>query len=236
MATKDYAEGYTELYGEEWVKLSDETTEKELKDFYVEWSKTYDTDLNKAQAQYHRLQTKLFDAKIKEVFKDKPKDEIKIVDAGAGTGMIAAELKKLGYTNLAALDISPEMLKKAEKKNLYKKFVCAALNDKPIPEIETGEFDALICCGSLAIAHIESDSFVEMVRMVKPGGVIHFNIRPGDCEHKFSSGNPTYEDMIQKLEDAGKWEKLVYKEVVEHYARDDMPPISFMFEFKVLKN
>ena len=43
MATKDYAEGYTELYGEEWVKLSDETTEKELKDFYVEWSKTYDT-------------------------------------------------------------------------------------------------------------------------------------------------------------------------------------------------
>ena len=41
---------------------------------------------------------------------------------GAGTGLIGIELQKLGYSNLHALDISPEMLKEAKKRNIYKRF------------------------------------------------------------------------------------------------------------------
>jgi len=59
------------------------------------------------------------------------------------------------------------MLDEAKKKNLYKKVICAALNDQRIPEIETGEFDALICCGTLVQGHAHSNAFVEMIRMVK---------------------------------------------------------------------
>ena len=109
------------------------------------------------------------DDAIKQVLRDKPKDEIKIMDAGAGTGNIGVELRKLGYTNLHALDISQEMLDEAKKKNVYKEVICAPLNDQRIPEINTGEFDALICCGTLVFGHVHSGAFVEMTRMVKIG-------------------------------------------------------------------
>ena len=82
---------------------------------------------------------------------------------------MAVELQKLGYTNLHALDISQEMLNEAKKKNFYKKIICAPLNDQRIPEIETGEFDALICGGTLIKGLVRSLAFLEMVRMVRTG-------------------------------------------------------------------
>ena len=107
---------------------------------------------------------------LKEVKQDKPKDQIKIIDVGAGTGLIGFELKKLGYTNLCALDISAEMLKEAKKKEVYTEFICTSLNGQPIHQIESGQFDALICGGALIPGLIGSSAFVEMIRMVQTGG------------------------------------------------------------------
>ena len=84
--------------------------------------------------------------------------------------MACIELQKRGYTNVHALDISQAMLNEAKKKNVpYKRFICAPLTEKRIPEIETGEFDALISAGVLLKAHVRPSAFVEMIRMVKTG-------------------------------------------------------------------
>ena len=122
-----------------------------------------------ARGVSHKPQSECLDAAIEKTFQNKPKDEFKIIDAGAGTGLNGVELQKLGYTNLHALDISQGMLNEARKKNVYKKFICAALSDQRIPEIETGEYDAMICCGTLTIAHVRACALVEMIRMVKIG-------------------------------------------------------------------
>ena len=90
--------------------------------------------------------------------------------AGAGTGLIGVEIKKLGYTNLCALDISAEMLTEAKKKEIYTEFICTSLNGQPIPQIKSGQFDALICGGALITGRIGSSAFVEMIRMVQTGG------------------------------------------------------------------
>ena len=122
-----------------------------------------------ARGIYHKPLAEALDEAIKQFFTGKAKDEVKILDAGAGTGLIGIELNKLGYTNLCALDISPEMLNEAKSKNVYKKFTCAPLTDKPIPKIASGEFDALICGASLIVGHICPPAFVEMIRMVTIG-------------------------------------------------------------------
>ena len=63
-----------------------------------------------------------------EVFPNKAKEEFKIIDTGAGTGMVGIELQRLGYRDVHALDISQEMLNEAKKKNVpYKRFICAPL-------------------------------------------------------------------------------------------------------------
>ena len=66
-----------------------------------------------------------------------------MIDAGTETGLFEVELKKLEYANLCASDIQPEMIKEAKKKK--NDFICVSLSGPPIPQIETGQSDALIC-------------------------------------------------------------------------------------------
>ena len=107
---------------------------------------------------------------MKEAFPNTLKDQLKILDAGAGTGMTGIELHKLGYTDIQALDISQEMLNIAKEKGVpYKRFVCTPLTEQSIEEFETGEFDALISAGVLVKAHVRPAAFVEIIRMVKTG-------------------------------------------------------------------
>ena len=94
---------------------------------------------------------------------------MKIIDAGAGTGLNGVELFKLGYTNIDALDISQEMLNEAKKKNIYNMLICAPLTEQRISEIETGEYHAMISTGTLATAHVQPEAVKEMIRMIKPG-------------------------------------------------------------------
>ena len=125
--------------------------------------------LQQAQIIFRKPLAECLDVAIKEVFPDKTKSQIKIIDAGAGTGLTGEELFKLGYTTIDALDISQEMLNEAKKKNIYKRLICAPLTEQQIPEIQTGEYHGLISTGALVIAHVRPEALEEMTRMVKPG-------------------------------------------------------------------
>ena len=46
----------------------------------------------------------------------------RVLDAGAGTGLVGESLKRLGYSNIEALDLSLGMLEEARKKNAYSAF------------------------------------------------------------------------------------------------------------------
>ena len=127
--------------------------------------------MDAARCVFHKPLAESLDGALKDNFPDKAKDDLKIIDVGAGTGLIGIELQKLGYSNLHALDISSEMLKKQRKEIFTKGFFCVPLSDQQIHEIQTGEFDALICAGSLLAGHIRAAAFEEMVRMVKHGKI-----------------------------------------------------------------
>ncbi|XP_022806935.1 uncharacterized protein LOC111343997 [Stylophora pistillata] len=168
------------------------------------------------QCVTHRPQAECLDAAIKQ-YLEKPTDEVKIIDCGAGTGLCGVELHKLGYTHLCALDISPEMLNEARKKNVYQKFICAPLNSDQNPEVNTGEYDAMICFGTLCAAHVKATALMEMIRMIKIGGLISFNIRLGEVER--------YQPMIEELEKEGKWLNAA-KKTIPHYQRGDITKTS----------
>ena len=125
--------------------------------------------LQTARLSYHKPMVEYLDVAIRKVFPADKKSQIRIIDAGAGTGLVGEALAKLGYTNMDALDISQEMLDEAEKKKVYTKFICAPLNEKRNPAIVTGAYHALICVGSLYAAHIGAGALDEMARMVRPG-------------------------------------------------------------------
>ena len=120
---------------------------------------------------------------VKESFPNTPKDQLKILDAGAGTGPIGIELDKLGYTDIHALDISEEMLNVARQKGVpYKRFICTALTEKRVCEVETGEFDIVIAAGALIMANVRPEALVEIVRMVKKGELVFLSLSEGELD------------------------------------------------------
>ncbi|KAJ7370425.1 Methyltransferase domain [Desmophyllum pertusum] len=200
--------------------------EDAMRRIYDEWASAYDKETSEAGTVYLKPLAEYLDAAIKQV-EDKPNSEIKIMDAGAGTGKIGVELKKLGYTNVQALDISQEMLNEAKKKNAYNKFICTPLSEQRIQEIETGEFDAVICAGTLIKAHVKSSALVEIIRMVKIGGLICFTLRYNEVAD--------YQDMMLELENTRRWESISKKKV-PHFTAGDMPKEAEAFLYKVLKH
>lgn len=80
---------------------------------YAQWAKDYDAELERDFEWRGPQRTAEF------FIKYVPK-EARILDAGAGTGLMGEILVKLGYDGLVAMDLSREMLEEAREKNIYR--------------------------------------------------------------------------------------------------------------------
>ena len=96
---------------------------------------------------------------------------LKILDIGCGTGIIGSLLSKRGYTNIHGLDLSEDMLEKAEEKKVYNKLINAAVTAKEL-DIPTGSYDALLGSGVITSGYIKADAIDEVVRLVKSGKML----------------------------------------------------------------
>ena len=100
-----------------------------------------------------------------EVFKKYAKDKnIKIYDAGCGTGLVGAELKKFGYNYYEGADLSQKLLDLVPK-SLYQKLSKVDLNKKI--EIQDSVFDAVMCVGTFTFGHVKPPALDEFIRITK---------------------------------------------------------------------
>ncbi|KAJ7323085.1 ubiE/COQ5 methyltransferase [Desmophyllum pertusum] len=89
------------------------------------WAETYEQDMITSDFKSpDALVTELQKAAESIFSAVMGKDALKLLDIGAGTGLVGQKLAARGFTNLEAIDLSPKMLAVAEKKNLYQKLVC----------------------------------------------------------------------------------------------------------------
>jgi SAM-dependent methyltransferase len=181
----------------QWVY--DATNDKELEGRYDQWAADYDSDLA-AEFAWNAPQnaTAVF---VKHVDKS-----AHILDAGAGTGLVGECLAEVGYKDLVAMDLSQGMLDEAKSKNLYNAFHQMALGGTL--DFATGEFDAVISVGVFTQGHAPANSFDELARITKPGGLILFSLRVDIYE----SGG--FQRQQTGMEDSGVWELA---EMTEEY-------------------
>ena len=132
-----------------------------------------------------------------EVFKKYAKNkDIKIFDAGCGTGLVGAELKKFGYKYYDGADLSQKLLNLVPK-NLYQKLSKVDLN-KEI-EIKNDAYDAVMCVGTFTFGHVKPNALSEFVRITKSKGLICFTINEGIYEEY------GFDKKIKKLSDKKFW-------------------------------
>lgn len=115
-----------------------------------------------------------------------------VLDVGCGTGLVGEELAKAGYRHVDGLDISGEMLARAQKKGVYEALFQADLTQSL--DLPSAHYDAVISSGTFTHGHVGPEGLDELVRVTKPGGVICFTINDGvyktyDFTGKFAAMN-----------------------------------------------
>ena len=138
---------------------------EECMKLYERWAATYNSDVTDAEnyiAPVILAQTAL---------KAGPQVKGTVLDAGCGTGLVAVALKQGGATTIDGLDLSPHMLKLAEKTGVYRNLVVGDLNKSlAIPD---DSYDMVTCAGTFTQGHVgPSPALREFVRIVKTGGLI----------------------------------------------------------------
>ena len=147
----------------DWLKtVYSETSSLELNKHYKKWSNRYDQDMQEWGYAYP--------VQLKKILKEnlRIKKNIKILDAGCGTGYVAEALVELKFKNIVGIDFSQAMLEIAKQKKIYSKLICQSLNEKI--KLRSNQFELVICTGVLTSGHVGPNSLQELIRVIKPQG------------------------------------------------------------------
>ncbi|KAH8158173.1 hypothetical protein CIB48_g10068 [Xylaria polymorpha] len=140
-------------------------TREDLQALYAQWASTYNTDLQTAAQNYvapfivAQTAFKLGGDQAKGV----------VLDAGCGTGLVGAALADCGATNIDGLDLSPHMLRVAEKSGAYRSVVLGDLTKEIAKPSQS--YDLVTCVGTFTHGHVGPiPALREFVRVLKDGG------------------------------------------------------------------
>ena len=151
----------------QWVYSSRDVGE--LRERYDRWASSYEHDLeNDFGWSGPQLAADVFTRHV-------PRGA-RVLDAGAGTGLVGRALKEKGYTSMVAMDLSEGMLAEARKTGAYGSYDRMVLGE-PLA-YETNSFDAAVSVGVFTVGHVPAGGLDELVRVVRPGGYIVYSLRP----------------------------------------------------------
>lgn len=173
----------------QWVYASE--SNEQLQERYDQWANEYDEDL---EDDFGYVMPRM----AVEIFAQFVSKDARVLDAGAGTGLVGVELNRAGYADIEAMDMSRGMLDVAGAKNVY-----GALHQRVMGEplgFESDCYDATIGVGVLTVGHAPASSLDELVRVTKPGGVVAFTLRPDVYEQD------GFREKQEQLASEGKWE------------------------------
>ncbi|KAJ8126694.1 hypothetical protein O1611_g6944 [Lasiodiplodia mahajangana] len=141
-------------------------TREDLQTLYAQWADTYNADLRTGT---HNYVAPFIVAEI--AFKFSHRVQATVLDAGCGTGLVAAALAEGGITTIEGLDLSPHMLRVAEKSGAYQSVFQGDLT-KGIAR-PSQSYELVTCVGTFTHGHVGPiPALREFVRILKDDGHI----------------------------------------------------------------
>ena len=147
-------------------------TTEDIMQHYDKWGDKYDKDMIEWIYTGPKETVNIFK-------KYNTNKDIKIFDAGCGTGLVGIELRKFGYKNIDGADLSKKLLNLVPK-NFYNNLEQIDLN-KPLDK-KSNIYDAVLCVGTFTFGHVKPPALDEFIRITKDKGLICFTINEGIYE------------------------------------------------------
>jgi len=171
-----------------------------IKDFYAKWAENYEHDT--AGLQYTAVNNVidvLQNCPSSALLSVDPGDrEIRIMDAGCGTGLLAKALFGLGYSNIDGFDISEDMVNLAGKLGIYKQLFAHVDLNGEINAAWEGCYDCTISIGVFTPGHVSPEALSRLAFITRPGGLIIVSTRVAYYE------NENYQSVSDRLESEGR--------------------------------
>lgn len=146
-----------------------------------------------------------------------------VLDVGAGTGLCGAVLADLGVGPIDAADISPEMLKQAMKKDVYRDAIEADLNEGiPAPP---DSYSGIVSSGTFTTGHVGPDAIDALLRVARHGAIFALSI---NARHFESAGFRSKLDDLSKgqIQALNLVETRIYGDLAAGEHKDDIALIA----------
>ncbi|NWH70533.1 MET27 protein, partial [Piaya cayana] len=175
----------------------------ELLRHYDEWAARYEEDVAALQYRAPVLAAAALAAAMKG-----PPGAARVLDVCCGTGLVARELQRHGFSSPDGVDGSEEMLCLARASGLYRELWPCILGSEPLP-MPAGRYDAVTVVGALGEGQVPSAAITELLRVTRPGGLLCMTTRSNPSNLRYKA---KLEAMLERLENQGAWEKVLAQE------------------------
>jgi len=127
--------------------------------------------------------------------------ELRVLDLGAGNGMMGEELKKHGVSRLIGIDIIPEAYDATirDRPGIYDAYYVedfTKLDADKKEEIVSWQCDCMVTVAALGFGDIPVNAFIEAFNLIKSEGWVGFNIKDSFFDTTDNSG---FSKMIREL-------------------------------------
>jgi len=206
-----------------WKQAYRAETKNDLRDLYATWARSYDEDHEAIGYFGHELTARIFAEHM-------PEKDVPVLDAGAGTGAGGVKLAGQGFEDLTAIDLSPDMLRLAAEKGVFREVHEADLG-LPLDHFETDRFGGAILVGVFSYGQAPAHALEEMLRLVRPGGIIAFTMRTD-----FFEDDPMgVHAEMEALSEAGAWEQVTVTEPAPYLPKKDPNAMFRVWAYRVLE-
>lgn len=154
--------------------------------------------------------------------------ELRVLDFGAGNGIMAEHLKKVGVSRIVGIDIIPEARNAAERDRpgIYDDYFVADLceDDASVYEdIASWSLDCLTTVAALGFGDVPPLAFLRAFNLLQDQGWVAFNIKENFLDHTDHSGfAQTIRDLI-----FSKYMDLYHLERYRHRLSIDGEPLYY---------
>ncbi len=174
-----------------------------------------------------RVVRRLLEAELQR--SGRPGEKLRVLDLGAGNGMVGEEIAGLGAEAIVGVDIIEEAAEAAERDRpgLYDSYHVVdmtSLNDAQRRELAGHNFNALTCVAALGFGDIPTEAFIAAFNLVAVDGWIAFNIKEDFLANGDESG---FAGLVRGMIDDGTLE-LRQQHRYQHRLATDRHPLYYM--------
>ena len=138
---------------------------------------------------------------------------LRVLDFGAGNGMVGVELRNIGVESVIGSDIIPEAMTATarERHYAYDDYVVAdftALTPEQTRQLQAEHLNCLVIVAALGFGDIPSAAFLTALDLVESPGWVAFNIKEDFLETTDTSG---FAGLLQQLAAEGVLQRESFK-------------------------